>query len=121
MRNYGLPNLWISNPSEQAYVDVNFNEEKTINEITLTFDSNLNRYLDNLEIHYGQNTIPEIVKDYDIIASHKSKKTIVASVRGNYQRVNKLNFDSIKADSIKIKMFSTNGSKRFGIYDCRIN
>ncbi|QUI25300.1 FAD-dependent oxidoreductase [Vallitalea pronyensis] len=119
-RNYRLPNLWLSRPSKEAWINMTFDEPKVIRQMTLTFDSDLNFFYDNLEIHYDFNAIPELVKDYQVIASYEGSDQVIATVEGNYQRVNHLTFDGVTADTINIKMTATNGSTRFGVYEVNV-
>jgi len=72
-RPYILPNLWISDKitsEKPQYIDLRFNEEKTINEIVLFFNPNLNIERNNLRPGFWKEEdsyMPkELVKEYKI-------------------------------------------------------
>lgn len=72
-------------------------------------------------LDYDINSMPEVTKDYDIVAifSDGSQK-IVKKIRGNYQRFNKIKVNVKDAVSIKFNFINTNGEKNIRIYNISI-
>lgn len=120
-RPYGLPNLWASADRVTGeYVTLEFDGTEEIREICFTFDSNLDARINNIEVEYEQNTIPEVVRDYAVYYLRDGKEYKLTEVTGNYQRVNRLTFDPVQADGIKVVFHKTNGASRVGLYEIRV-
>lgn len=122
-RNYGLPNLWLSDDmtvDKQPTVKITFEQPKLLRELVLTFDSNLNLFYDNLEVYYDTNVIPTLVKDYDVYTMNEGVVTLVASVEDNHMRVNRLKLDKAPAEGVIVIVKATNGATKAGIYDIRV-
>jgi hypothetical protein len=120
-RPYGQPNLWISNNRvEDEYVIVSLNEKKTIKEIILRFDPDLNRRLLTSSANYDFNVISAIVKDYDVYYHNGTDFELLKEVRGNYCHANWLKFSLVYTDKVKIKFKATNGCSCAGVYEIRI-
>lgn len=119
-RNYDLPNLWLSKPGNATEtILIDFDAVKTLNQLRLTFDSNLNFYYDNLEVYYDHNVMPALVKDYKVYAKEGDGYTLIKEVKGNHQRVNHLLFDAVQTKQLKIVLEASNGASRFGLYEIR--
>jgi hypothetical protein len=120
LRNYGLPNLWLSaTGSGNESVTIRFDKKKKIKMLQLVFDSNLNYHYDNLEIYKDFNIFPTLVKNYSVYYSSESELKKLIEVKNNHQRVNKLIFDEIETDQLYIDFEETNGSSRVGVYEIR--
>ncbi|EES72368.1 hypothetical protein POTG_02976 [Paenibacillus sp. oral taxon 786 str. D14] len=119
-RNYGLPNLWLSEPSsENESITIQFEDVKSISQLHLVFDSNLNYLYDNLEIYHNFNVFPTLVNDYTVYFKCESEWEPLISIQDNHQRVNRLTFDPIETSEIRIVFQNTNGAKRYGVYEIR--
>lgn len=116
IRPYGLPNLWISdNKIEGEYVQIDFKREKEIRKITMTFDSDLDMWLWNTKYH-DSNAISSVVRDYTVYYKTNGGYEKLTEVKGNFQRVNRLRFDPIRTEEIKIVFQATHGSPCTGVY-----
>ena len=115
-----MPNLWLSesgNATETVLID--FDAIKNLNQLTLTFDSNLNFFYDNVEVYHDHNAMPELVKDYKVYAKQDDQYVLVKEIKDNHQRVNHLTLDAVETDQIKLVLEATNGAPRFGVYEIR--
>ncbi len=121
-RPYGLPNLWLSEKTNAdqcgEYIRISWHEVKTINEIILYFDDDLNYRISYWPVE--NNVIPEVVRDYDILYKSGDEYRLLKSVRGNYKRVNNIKADSIQTGELKLVFHATNGFPRVGLYEVRV-
>jgi hypothetical protein len=120
-RPYGLPNLWMSTGTEDQWIELDFGLKETISEVNLYFDSNFDFRIRNLEIFYDHNVIPSIVRDYDLLYAIDGKWELLQRVRGNYQRRNRLQFEPLSTDKIRLQFHATNGGDSFGLYELRVH
>jgi len=118
-RNYGLPNLWISEQEDKAFIVIKLEEIIEFSKIKLVFDSSLNFIYDNLEIFHSKNVIDTIVKDYDVEILKDNQIQEIINIRDNYQRINFLK-GNFNCNEIRIKFISTNGSSRFSLYSLNL-
>ncbi|CAM3886569.1 MULTISPECIES: FAD-dependent oxidoreductase [Paenibacillus] len=119
-RNHGLPNLWLSAVTTgEETVHVRFDGEKKLSKLQIVFDSNLNFHYDNLEIYHDFTVFPTLIRDYTVYAKGKNGFEEIVQVTGNHQRVNKLTFDVITTNELKLVFHRTNGAKRIGVYEIR--
>lgn len=121
-RNYGLPNIWLSDDMEkdsEPTLTYTFDQKTGLNEVSLTFDSDLNARYHNLEIYYEDNDIKPLVKAYDVIGLVDGETKVLAQVDNNYMRVNTHKFDTIEVTELKVVVKETYGDKKAGIYDIR--
>ncbi|MCK9478573.1 MAG: FAD-dependent oxidoreductase [Firmicutes bacterium] len=120
LRPYGLPNIWISDAKvDGEHITVQFDSAKSISEIVLTFDSNLNYRIFNIRSH-DFNTLPQIVKDYTVYYRNGTDYAILYQVTGNFQRVSGKKFDKIETQELKIVFHATNGASNVGVYGISI-
>ncbi|HHV96121.1 MAG TPA: FAD-dependent oxidoreductase [Clostridiaceae bacterium] len=150
-RPYILPNLWISgriSRDKSQYIDLRFDEEKTINEIVLFFNPNLNTERNNLRPGFWKeedSQMPkELVKEYKIYAlddngNHLQPKRLLIHERNNKSRYVRLSFsedlsnfsncncgiddehvNEIKAKGIRIEVIDTWGNPYAEIFEVRV-
>ena len=62
----------------------------------------------------------ELVCDYDVILYKDNKETAREKIRSNYQRLNRVHFDSIECDTVEIKILNTNGCDSAEVFEIRI-
>ena len=67
----------------------------------------------------GQNVVPTLIKDYNVYLRVNGEWTEIAKIRNNYQKVNIIKYDTLKADQIKIKLLKTNGVSNYHIFEIR--
>lgn len=116
-------NLWISDSSKKLpqYLELDFQEEKMINTVYLTFDTDLdtNIYLPEPNGVFGIAAMPSCVKDYDILGLCAGNWICLWSERGNYQRHKIHHFANTGVEKIRIEVLDTNGDASAKIYEIR--
>ncbi len=119
-------NCWVGKLSaDGAWLELNWDKPQKLTQIQITFDTGFQRILTlTAQDRYNAKCIrapqPETVKDYEIIAKNKAGKEIsLAKVTGNHQRLNRHQFASIEAKSIRINVSATNGADEARIYEVR--
>jgi hypothetical protein len=119
-------NCWVGKMgADGAWLELSWEKPQKIRRIQITFDTGFERPLtltssDNFNKKCIRAPQPETVKDYEIIANDKSGKEIsLAKVTGNHQRLNRHEFSSVDAKSIRIKITATNGVDEARIYEVR--
>lgn len=126
-RPFGKPNLWISEDMEidPAWIKLEFDNIKIINEIIIYLNNDLNRDYNNLNTDYmgnGWNTIPqELIKDYSIyIIDEFNNKEKIAHKIDNYQRYVRHMINKVRAKAVIIEPEKTYGSKYAEIFEIRM-
>ncbi len=119
IRNYGHPNLWLSELGDkQPEITISFAEPKELSVVEFTFDNLCDDFdYDTMEHVYESNVWEQVVKDYDICGLVDGQWNTVAEIRGNYQRKNVIEIPKAMYSELKVKLLETNGYERFGIYD----
>ena len=121
-RPYGGPNGWISKPiasGHPEWLELEWAEEKTFSKGQITFNSNQNRNLLNLE-RASANTVPELVRDYRILADVDGKWKEIVQVNDNYQRVRRHEFSAIRASRLRLEIAATNGAPCAEVFEIRV-
>lgn len=114
-RPHGNANLWVSDGKcKDEWLAASFIKPTSINEMKICFDSNLNQMLD--WSWHEKNTMPQIVKDYDVYCKINGKYQKIQEIRNNYQRMNKISVNKKNVEEIKIRFLSTNGADEVGVY-----
>jgi hypothetical protein len=120
-RPFGLPNAWVSDGiNETEWIEMGFSQPQSISSLILTFDSNLDCEIFNINRRMGTNIMPAVVKDYRVLYQHQNQFKKLIEVRDNYQRVNRLQFKETKTDRIRIEFTATNGSPDVRLYEVRV-
>ena len=120
-RPYGLPNLWSSAlmHGKPEWLEIRFAEPKTVQEVRLTFNTDLNQRFINLRA-VDSNVFPETVKDYDVQVKQGAEYATVAAQRGNYQRRQIHRFPPVTTEAVRIMIYETNGSPFAEIFEVRV-
>ena len=113
--------------SKGAWLDLKWDSPRKISQVQLTFDTGFGRQL-FLSANPGfvrqdapRTPQPETVKDYSVQVRKKGTTdfTTVATVKGNYQRLNRLKFEAVEVDSLRIHITATNGIDEARIFEVR--
>jgi hypothetical protein len=108
-------NLWISDrhqPLPQA-VTVEWPEPVYLNEVELTFDSQLSGWI-------WEGTFPLVARDYDVeVRTEPGAWQVVASVDGNLQRRRVHTFERTAASALRVTIRATNGGNTARIVEIR--
>lgn len=115
-----------SGDSEGPWVELTWDEPQKLQEIQLVFDSGFQREL-TLSKLFGvlkrqvRGPQPETVKDYKITYKPKGSDKYVelASVEGNYQRLNRHTVKPVEAEAIRVQVLATNGDPLARIFEIR--
>lgn len=116
IRPFGSPNLWVSdNKVNNEWVSISFNEMKKISELNIFFNSDLNtRYMNTRP--YDFNAFSQVVKDYTVYYKKGNEYIVLLEVKDNFQRVNRLRFEPLETQEIKIVFDKTNGHNCVELY-----
>jgi hypothetical protein len=103
-----------------GWIQLDWDQPQRIREVQVTFDSGFPRELilsaqDSAVLNTVRAPQPETVRDYTVMAGGKT----VATVAGNYQRVNRLKFDSVETKSIRVAVSATNGLGQARLFEIR--
>lgn len=119
-------NCWQSDglAGDCARLSLRWDAPQTVRQVRLTFDPNL---CSSIKITLSSARIaeqvpgvpPELVRDYDVLLCKAGQVMDKRSVRGNYQRLNVLNFEPCACDEIIVQVLSTNGCADARIYEVR--
>ena len=118
-RPYQLSNIWHSDGKENQWIQLKWDRPQQISKLVLFFDSNLNRFCrssdeDNVDLFY------RMVKDYTVFyMDADGNKQQLREVKGNFQRVNELCFETVTTDNILVELKETHGQEFFSVYEIR--
>ena len=122
----GGANMWVSAPDEALpqRVELRFPEPVRLNQIRLTFDTELSRllaltYYEEIVDEIIRAPQPETVRDYDLLVEHHGQWQTVAQIRGNYQRLRVHDIAPTPADALKIIVHTTNGVPDARVFEVR--
>lgn len=110
---------------EGVWLELSWDKPQQLSRVQITFDSGFERHLTlSSENEANQGMIrgpqPETVKDYELIATDATgKKTSLATVKGNYQRLKRHSFQPIEVKSLRLTITATNGSELASVYEIR--
>ena len=118
--------LWVGKMSpDGAWLELTRPQPQKVSQIQITFDTGFQRQL-TLTASDSQNRKcirdpqPETVRDYEIIATDDAaKRRSLVKVQGNHQRLNRHNFKTIKAKSVRLHITATNGADTARVYEVR--
>jgi hypothetical protein len=119
-------NLWASAAGRVAgeWVELSWDSARTVREVRLTFDTNLEPsfafsifpYME----HRIQAPVPETVADYRIEAQVADEWKVLERVTGNYQRHRIHRFDPVQANRLRVGFEKTNGADQAQLYELRV-
>lgn len=111
--------------NKPAWVELRWDRPQRIRELQITFDSGFKRQL-TLSSQEGQNVNllraaqPETVKDYVVVArTADGMERTLATVKNNFQRLNRHRFDAAEIQSVRIEVQATNGDDLARIFEVR--
>lgn len=126
LRPYGGPHMWasekINDLSMAPWLQLQWKEPKTVHEIRLVFNDDVNKDLINLHRHKTPFEImPELVKDYRLEAWVDGTWVTIVEERDNRrrQKVHVLE-NAIVTEKIKLVVQATNGSSFAEVVEIRI-
>jgi hypothetical protein len=124
-RPFGGPNLWASDPigpEDEAWLQLTWESEITLQEVQLTWNDDVNEDLINLHHHRTPfEIIPELVKSYRIEARIRGEWGTIASVQDNRRRSNRITLNErISTDALRLVIEETNGASAAELVEIRV-
>lgn len=120
-------NCWQSDgiSAEGEALTLALGSEKTVGQVRLTFDPNLNHCIkitmsSERIAQQGYGVPPELVKDYDVLLKRGGETVALQEVRSNYQRLNVLDFAPTVCDTVEVRIHATNGLKDARVFEVRV-
>jgi hypothetical protein len=110
---------------EGAWIELAWPQPERIREVILKFDTGFQRILtlsasDSLTRRMIRAAQPETVRDYEIsVRGLDGQWKRVASITGNYQRLNRVRFDPVEAQAVRVTVLKTNGLQEARIFEIR--
>lgn len=120
-------NCWESAPLEgkDAWICLDFETEKNLHQIRLTFDPNLSREImpsitATVRNRQCEGMPDELVKDYKILLKNDDKIVLEKEVINNYQRLNIIDLpEKIQATSLTVYVKNTHGYPAARVFEIR--
>jgi hypothetical protein len=106
-------------------VELRWDRPQRIREVQITFDSGFKRQLtlsaqESQQVNLLRAAQPETVKEYTVLARlADGTERILATVRNNFQRLNRHRFDPVEVQSVRIEVQATNGDPLARIFEVR--
>ncbi|MBC7928834.1 MAG: FAD-dependent oxidoreductase [Bryobacteraceae bacterium] len=111
--------------ADGAWLELSWQEPQRISEVVLKFDTGFQRELtlsasDSITRRMIRAPQPETVRDYSLVVTDKEGQTrTVATRAGNHQRLNRVQFDSVEAKSLRVVVAKTNGVEEARLFEIR--
>ncbi len=110
-----------------AWLDLKWDSPRTISQVQLTFDTGFQRQLvltanpTFWRADSQRQPQPETVKDYKVQVRKKGSGEFVtvATVIGNYQRLNRVRFEAVEAEAVRVHVTATNGLEEARMFEVR--
>ncbi len=112
-------NLWISDPHAPLpqSVTLKLDRPESIREIRLTFDNNLNRWVQSTPPNF---VAPELVRDYRVEVRQGGHWNSVVDVKGNRHRLRVHRIPASLAEEVRLTVTATNGMPMARVYEIRL-
>ena len=112
------------NAGQPSWIELRWSAPQHLREVQLTFDSGFRRQLtlsaqETQNINLLRAPQPETVKDYVIHCHTPAGDRQIASVAGNFQRLNRHRFDPLEVQSLRVEVRATNGDRLARIFEIR--
>jgi hypothetical protein len=108
-----------------AWIELKWPKAQRVRQVQITFDSGFRRQLTLSAQNAVMNGIKrapqsETVRDYRLIGRSSDGATHeLASVKGNFQRLNRVRFEPVELESLRVEVLSTNGDSLARIFEVR--
>jgi hypothetical protein len=118
---------WAAPVSEgqPAWIELRWQKPRRLRQIQITFDSGFKRQLtltsqDSQNANIVRAPQPETVRDYSVscLTADGGSRTL-ASVRNNFQRVNRHHFEAVETQVVRIEIQAANGIDQARIFEVR--
>ncbi len=112
-------------PDSPAWIELRWQQPRRIASVQITFDSGFQRQL-TLSAQEAQNVNllrapqPETVKDYTVhCRTATGEERTLASVKGNFQRLNRHRFGPVDMTALRLEIHATNGDRFARVFEIR--
>ena len=110
---------------EGEWLKLELEKQSAVNLVQIVFDSDFDvEKKITLSSRRQKSQVPgvpdKLVRDYDVILLKNDKEVEKKEIRGNYQRLNRITFDSVVCDAVKITISATNGHPGVNVFEVRI-
>jgi hypothetical protein len=120
-------NRWSAPLGQQgAWVELSWEKPQRVRHVQITFDTGFERELTLSSSDAANRGIirapqPETVKDYQVLGRRAGSSEFfeIASVRGNYQRLNRHTFEPVEVEAIRLHVTATNGDEKARVFEVR--
>ncbi len=127
-QRHGCTHQWASDSDEPLpqWLQLSWNRPRSLTEVHLTFDTGFQRplTLTNVESYRSQmvwgRPQPETIRDYDIEVRADDQWRTAVRERGNYQRKRCHQISPQQTDSLRLRVYSTNGDRSARLYEIRV-
>ena len=123
----GRSNVWQSAPLSEGLPSVMLTlpQAHAVAQVQLTLDTNLSRPLKitmspKRQAEQLPGVPPELLRDYDVVLLRDGQEVARRAVRENCQRLNRIDFDNVVCDAVRIEIQATNGLPAARIYEVRV-
>jgi len=114
-RAYGLPNMWLSEKGDNHDLSLEWNHPIDLSELQITFAiDTTKRFYSECDTQY----FDLIGVDYDVVARVNGKELVLAEIRNNHKKLNRIHFDKISTNKVSFRFLSTS-SNQVGVYEVR--
>lgn len=110
---------------QPAWIELQWQQPQRIRQIQMTFDSGFRRQL-TLTAQDSQNrgivraAQPETIRDYSIsCGTPDGQSRKLETIKNNFQRVNRHDFEPVDAKTVRIEVQATNGIDQARIFEIR--
>jgi hypothetical protein len=117
---------WAAPVSEgkPAWIELRWPEARRIRDVQITFDSGFKRQLtlsaqESQQVNLLRAPQPETVRDYKVSCRTSRGERTIAEVKGNFQRLNRFQFEPLETTALKIEIQATNGDRLARIFEIR--
>ena len=121
----GKLHQWQASMAEgNPWIELSWNQPQSIRQVQLTFDTGLNRKLflsgqDGEYFSQIRGAQPETVADFVLEAWVNGKYNRLVSVKDNYLRMVRLDFEPVQTTKIRVRVERTNGDQIARIFEIR--
>jgi hypothetical protein len=119
-------NRWAAKmEADGVWLELTWDKPQKLGHVQITFDSGFQRQLtlsasDSQTKGMIRAAQPETVKDYELIGVDSGgKRSSLAKVQGNYQRLARHYFERTALKSLRLHITATNGSETARVYELR--
>jgi hypothetical protein len=108
-----------------AWIELKWDRPQRIGHVQITFDSGFKRQLtlsaqEAQQVNLLRAPQPETARDYDVVARlADGTERVLASIKGNFQRLRRHRFDAVEAQSVRVVVHATNGDALARVFEVR--